>query len=556
MFNKNLEAIDNLALKRRLTKLDIQTTKIGISYYITASNDYVLIKKDMPIDDLENPRVAIKNMLKENIKNELKSNDIIINFGIGLGYLLDECYSNYPAKIFIYEPDLELLHFVLSNADISEHLSSGRVYISNDLDELINKLTETYLTKDKVEITYIPNYAISKNRELLLLTQKVFDSCKTKMVDINTITRFSKTWLINSIENLSYINENKGYLLSDLENMFTNQTALIIAAGPSLNDNLEIIKANRNKYVIFAVNKIVKYLFQNDILPDFVVCLDAGNMEKTLGNFSSLLSKCNCIMDIRADKYISKIGFDKIFYTFSDTDFLMQKLAKHNSFMKFYETGGTAATLALTSAVKMGFAKIIFTGLDLAFKDNLIYGSGELMNRISQEEIKVDNVKKNLVQVKSVNGDYVYTRDDYKTFISHFEILIKELKFSNLYNTSPFGALIEGMKNKKMEEIDLYQPASMYSVNISQPFKFDFKDFIQEEFYQINNIISILSKGVFSSALISAILKSSFIYQYMQADVLKVLQHNFAPELANDFIDNTKKSIKSVVEMLQSFHLI
>ena len=47
----------------------------------------------------------------------MKNNDIIINFGIGLGYLLDESFNNYPSKIYVYEPDLNLLHFVLSNVD-------------------------------------------------------------------------------------------------------------------------------------------------------------------------------------------------------------------------------------------------------------------------------------------------------------------------------------------------------------------------------------------------------------------------------------------------------
>ena len=205
MFNKNLEFVDNLALKRRLSRISPNESKVGISYCMTPSNDYVLLKDDLPADDLQNPREAIKNFLKNNIKQEMKPNDIIITFGIGLCYLLDEVFNNYPSKIFVYEPDVNLLHFVLSNVDISEHLSSGRVFITNDLDELITKLSTSYLTKDRVEITYLPNYAVVKNKELLLLTQKVFDTCKSKMVDINTITKFSKVWLTNTIDAITTI---------------------------------------------------------------------------------------------------------------------------------------------------------------------------------------------------------------------------------------------------------------------------------------------------------------------------------------------------------------
>ena len=33
--------------------------------------------------------------MKHNIKNEMKPNDIIITFGIGLGYLLDETFNTF-----------------------------------------------------------------------------------------------------------------------------------------------------------------------------------------------------------------------------------------------------------------------------------------------------------------------------------------------------------------------------------------------------------------------------------------------------------------------------
>ena len=123
------------------------------------------------------------------------------------------------------------------------------------------------------------------------------------------------------------------YHLSDLENKFIGQTAIVAAAGPSLADNLEKIKANRDKLVIFAVNKSVKYLFDNDITPDFVVCMDAKNMQNTLGELSHRLGNSNCIMDLRTDSDVTKLGFHKFFYNYSNTDFFAKQLSKTNSFM-------------------------------------------------------------------------------------------------------------------------------------------------------------------------------------------------------------------------------
>ena len=115
--------------------------------------------------------------------------------------------------------------------------------------------------------------------------------------------------IINTIANIAHVRDGNGYILSDLEGKFIGQTALIAAAGPSLNDNINHIQANLDKFVILAVNKCVKYLLQNGITPDFIVCLDAKNMDRTLGGLEGFLGNINCIMDIRTDSSLAYKNF-------------------------------------------------------------------------------------------------------------------------------------------------------------------------------------------------------------------------------------------------------
>ncbi len=558
MFEKNLQFITNEALKRRLSTLTLDETRIDISFCMTPSNDYLLMKNDVPIDDINNPREAVKEMFKTTIKQEMSANDIIINFGIGLGYLLDETFNTYPSKILVYEPDLKLLHFVLNNIDISDHLSSGRVYITNDLEELTQKLSSMYLTKDKVEVVYLKNYAIVHNQELLELTQNVYDTCKSKMVDINTIKRFTKNWVINTIKNLSLINSSNIYKLSDLENKFEGQAAMILAAGPSLEDNIEKIKAKRDKFVIFAVNKVFKYLVQKGITPDFVVGLDAEYMDVTFDGTDEYIKNVNYITDLRSDSEIFTKGFKKIFVSFASNDLIVKKLKEFNPSIVPYEIGGSATTLAFVAAVKMGFDKVIFSGFDLAFKDNTIYATGEKLSRISEDKIIVDNVEKNVSFVPSVTGEKVLTRDDYAAFIKHFEVLVNDLNYSEIYNTTSFGAYINGVKNQDLDTISLIRPANITSIILGevQPFKIETAAWSSEELMLINNVISLLSRGTFSPALVSAIVKSPILYQYMQSEVLSVLQSRMNDGIADEFIGQTKNAIKEIVELLQNYRFI
>ena len=61
---------------------------------------------------------------------------------------------------------------------------------------------------------------------------------------------------------------------------------------------------------------------------------------------------------------------------------------------------------------------------------------------------------------------------------------------------------------------------------------------------------------MFSQALVTAVVKSILVYQYLQSEVLAVLQKNFDSEMANEFMDNTKNAIKLIVEALQKSKLI
>ncbi len=559
MYERNLEFINNDALKNRLKNITLEQSSKNMSYCMTPTDDYLLMKNDIPLDDIENPKKAVEDMLTSTIKQQMGSNDIIITFGLGLGYLLDAAYNKYSSRIFVYEPDLELLHFVLNNIDISEHLASGRVYITDRLDELLKHLASVYISNDKVEIVYLKNYAVVKSQELLLLTQKVYETCKTKIIDVNTITRFSRRWLVNSLINISKINEGIGVLnLSDLEKKFVGQTALIVAAGPSLKENIEKIKANREKFVIFAVNKVLRTLHDNGITPDFLVCLDAYFVEKTLLGLEDYCSKINCISDLRSDYTILRKSFKRHLVTFSENDFVVKSLKDYNPLIKTYELGGSATTMAFVIAAKLGFSKIVFTGLDLAFKNNVLYSSGEEVSRVSINKVAVGSVDKNIVKVKSVNGNLVDTREDYAAFIKHFEVILKDLGLSEVYNLTDFGAYIEGMKYVSFEEIPLFLPSIGTPIILGEAneIKFDINSWSQHELFLINNVITLLSKNIFSPALVSSVVKSSLLYEFLQADILKIMQAKFDNSLAEDFIEKTKFAIKKVVEYLQKLRLI
>ena len=65
-----------------------------------------------------------------------------------------------------------------------------------------------------------------------------------------------------------------------------------------------------------------------------------------------------------------------------------------------------------------------------------------------------------------------------------------------------------------------------------------------------------LSKEEFSPALVSSIVKSPIMYQYMQADILRVLQAKMNMEQAEEFMQTAKKAIKEIIDLLQKGGII
>ena len=126
--------------------------------------------------------------------------------------------------------------------DLSHILSDPRVFISNECAECCSHIAEHYLSHDKIDILYLKNYGLIKPKDLILLSNMLFNTCKSKIADINSIKIISKAWVKNVINNILQAPEIKPFYAFD--GLIGGGTALILAAGPSLSDNIEQIKQN------------------------------------------------------------------------------------------------------------------------------------------------------------------------------------------------------------------------------------------------------------------------------------------------------------------------
>ncbi|MEI7473829.1 MAG: 6-hydroxymethylpterin diphosphokinase MptE-like protein [bacterium] len=463
MFENNLKVLTakNPELAQKLKELNITEISKKIEVFEADSKDIIISYNGELLHDQKDPVREAMFTWNKNVRSELKAKDIQIVFGLGLGYLFKRAYINSTSRIYLYEPFIEVLRFILEYVDFSKEFSDDRVFITNNLDELFEKLANEYLQGDKVEFLFLNSYAKLATDELMLLTAKALEICEGRSVDQNTIFNLCKTWTKNSITNIKSYEKAMpaGYLADKL----TEKPALILASGPSLAENFELIKENREKFVVIAVGQAIKFLQEQNFIPDFMAFADAEKMFTLVDGFNDFkadqeyLKQNNMLVSSRADNHLFTKEFKSktLYYTRTDEIGRWIKDSSKDE-LGLYESGGTVAIMCYAFAKVLGCKKIIFTGLDLAFINNKIYAHGTELKVNEKGEIDLGYttpITKKLVIVKDKEGNNIPSRDDYASFIRHFEdIFSKKTENETIINTSLKGAYIKGMEYINLEE--------------------------------------------------------------------------------------------------------
>ncbi len=562
MFYNNIKALEkvNKKLANKITKISLETCSKDLSAIKNENGEYILVKNEKYIDDTPSPNEAAEKIYLEQIKKASSRHDFILIFGLGLGNLLDYVHTKSITSLILYEPDLNILRFTFEYVDLTKYFVDGRLYITDNITDCINYISEKYLIDDKIEFVYLKNYLLMHTSEFTALTEKIFETCQSKIIDLNTIKKLSKYWIKNIILNAT--SDSETYPVNILENSFKNKTALILGAGPSLKDNIEKIKTNRDKYIILAVHKVLETLRINNITPDFCVVIDSNWVKPTITKDTKYLRNINVIADIKADNYLKSLPFKNFFTYYSQNNIFSNKLQiKLLNEIKALETGGTSTICAYRCAKFMGFKKIIFAGLDLAFKDDTAYCDGQIASANNSTSVKIQGVIVPTLEVKSITGEYIKTRADYAGFIKQFELLFAHDITSEIYNLSTFGAFINGMKYTSLDEIltpetitinEIIENLTNENKFISEKIKQASIEILKEEKRKISPLIDRINEWFemyaehpsffdYATSIVTSITSTMILQDYVQVELMK-----FSKLVLSKNIEEKKEFLKEL----------
>lgn len=376
-------------------------------------------------------------------------------FGIGSGAYLKALvdHTDKEVNIVIYEPSVNIFLKLLEEVDLSEEIKNRPLaFIVEEINAVEFKpvmdrvLTTQTMMHLKEEIH--PNYKEFYGDKIIEKMKLLHDMVENVLVGYNTWQRFQKNYPENLFSNMKYVLE--GYHTRQLaEAVPSRKVAILVAAGPSLNKNIQDLKAAKNRAFILAVDTAIKPLLKAGIVPDAFITIDP--------------MKPLSLIDIEGAENIPIIAPATAQYTLLDHQkgkkiFFFDSYAlpaqaylAAGKLLPEVSSGGSVACSGFSLLYKMCFDTIILVGQDLAFTDNKSHADGTFKDTMPEEDTK------NMVRVKGNYQDEVPTLMNLRMYLNWFNEYIEGAKKhqSNLrvVNATAGGAYIEGTELMPLAEI-------------------------------------------------------------------------------------------------------
>lgn len=386
---------------------------------------------------------------------DIKEDTSILFYGTGLGYHIKLLLEKHPkVKYYIYEPVPELMYHFLSNINLKELQTNRCMGMDVGLDIMSQKMNRFIDTsKDKLIIVELPSHKQNFVEEYKEFNKIFLNSIQDKRIQISANYLFQKRWLINSMKNFSDVLTTPNILI-EKKNKFKNKPAIIVAAGPSLNyeiESLKYIKENKLAY-IFSVGSALNTLIHHGIYPDAACTYDPSvhnqkvfktTKEKGIKEIPMIFGSSvgyETLLDYPGDKYHMITSQDTVSsYYLKNED---------NRVINIVQDAPTIAVVTMQLLYDLGFGLIILVGQNLGYVGKERHSEG-----ISYSRKTTDKEIENGIWIEDVYGNEVLTNEGFNTMRSQMEQYIGNWPNLTVINTTKGGAHIAGTKFIELKEV-------------------------------------------------------------------------------------------------------
>lgn len=393
-------------------------------------------------------------------------------FGVGLGIHIPLIHEKINASFYlIVEPNLEIFRLSLFVVDYSLIAKNSNLTFSVAQNEMeFRELFRKHLSNVYIFNHYIKLFKLSDNVDLYINTvQNVLIS--QDHLTYSYDRAFKSMYRTNTYIQQDYkiLNLSKCY-----STIFPEKPILLLAAGPSLQKEIEFVKQNQDKFIIIAIYATMPLLEKHHIKPDIITQYDEQNRQ--------VLNTVEKVKDISF--------FDNTIFIFAShvNKKLPQYFKKENIFMfqglyqlkKGFGRLTSPSIGELTYALALILAKnndVYLLGLDLAMtEDKKTHidghtGSNAFKDLKDENESRIQeySLRKNTIKVKGNFQDIVFTTPVFKLSIDVFNMHTQKhkQKDTKVYNLSD-GAYFHDTPALNTKDINIEKLEKLDKNNLSQ----------------------------------------------------------------------------------------
>lgn len=434
----------------------------------------------------------------------------IFLFGISDGRIANELQKKMKDSnhLVIYEPSVNVLKLALENFDLSGLLEDPRVFLVDTIENnqmLINVINATVdlYNKDLSQFYCQPNYEILYGKEYKLFMEQIQYQIAMEDIKINTVMQFEEKLVDASMSNLIHsVNAKdivtlKNKLKEEID--FDKIPAIIVAAGPSLDKNVSLLRLAKGRAFILAVDAALRTLSLYGIKPDVFYSVD---VEAPLEFFDHV--DYNDIPFFITDATRRElVEMHKGIHIITKSPMQIYQRyyqKKKDCILPSLEVSGAVGSDAMLLIRYLGFKNIIYIGQDLAYLGEQTHTKG-----MSAEETITGTRNADRILVKGIDGGEVETNLQFDLYRKWMEVRLKNNKDYTVIDATEGGALIRGTKVMSFkdaiseycqEETDFEKILNELPVTFDEQEQSDFREYICSRNNEIKKLHTRIEKAI------------------------------------------------------------
>ncbi|MBQ9238362.1 MAG: motility associated factor glycosyltransferase family protein [Treponema sp.] len=305
--------------------------------------------------------------------------------GFGAGYLAAALLEKNSAChiIAVEETDADI-SFVRTIPTVPALTENPRLTVV-PLDRLVTAITDIYLPAvyGSLHVSELQNWSLESPDCALRFKSLVRDALALVTADYSVQAHFGALWQRNIIANLKHAAHTPRTHYR--HRIPLEKTAYIAGAGPSLDENIPLLKKQRNDYFIIATDTAYRALREHGIHSDAVVTIDAqliSRMHFLCADTAPPLLVCDVgAVSTTARRYEHTV-FITTGHPLATYAAQTQSPGTGTPFFPLAPGTGTVLTAAVDCARRMGFQSLFITGADFSYPRGTPYARGTYLDAL------------------------------------------------------------------------------------------------------------------------------------------------------------------------------